>query len=171
LTPFGFKLYFGNGGLMNKIFEDIELRTDLVKVTMKSVPDKPGTASLIFSSLGEAGFNVETIAQTSTTREHCDIAFTVKADEIEKVLAHLKEKLTAIKAADILVDRNVAMISIFGKELAHTPGIAGKVFSILAKRGINIEMISASLTVLSCLVPKDRAEDAVRAIKTEIESI
>ncbi|MEO0113951.1 MAG: ACT domain-containing protein [candidate division WOR-3 bacterium] len=154
---------------MNKVFENIELRTNLVKIVLKSVPDKPGTASQIFSSLGEAGFNVEMITQTSTTKEHCDIAFTIKADETEKVLQHLKEKLPEIKVSDILVDRNVAMISIFGKELAHTPGIAGRVFSILAQKGINIEMISASLTVLSCLVQKDFAEAAVVAIKTELK--
>ncbi len=61
------------------------------------------------------------------------------------------------------------LFSIFGKELAHTPGIAGKIFSSLAQKGINIEMISASLTVLSCLVPKDRGHDAVNVIKAEME--
>lgn len=152
---------------MNKIFEDIELRTDLVKVTLKSVPDKLGTAGLIFSSLGEAGFNVEMIAQTGTVKDYCDISFVVKEDETEIVLEHLRQKLAEISAQSILVDRNVAMISIFGRELAHTPGIAGRIFTALSQKKINIEMITASLTVLSCLVAKDRAQDAIDAIKAE----
>jgi aspartate kinase len=153
---------------MNKIIEDIELRTDLAKVTMKSVLDKPGMAGQIFSSLGEAGFNVEMIAQTGTIKDRCDISFTVKEGEVDMVLQHLRNKLVAVTATGVLVDKNVAMLTIFDKELANTPGIAGKIFSILAQVRINIDMISASLTTLSCLVPKDRANDAMDAIKAEM---
>jgi aspartate kinase len=154
---------------MNNIIEDIELRTDLAKVTMKSVLDQPGTAARIFSNLGEAGFNVEMIAQTGTIKNRCDISFTIKADEVDMVLQHLRNKLSEISATGVLVDRNVAMITIYSKEFASTPGIAGKIFSILGQNGINIDMISASLTTLSCLVPKDHANDALDAIKAEIK--
>ena len=154
---------------MNEIIDDIELRTDLAKVTMKSVPDKPGAASLIFSSLGEAGFNVDMIAQTGTVKERCDISFTIKVDEAEMVIEHLRQKLPELSATGVLIDKNVAMLTIFGRELIHTPGIAGKVFTILAKKGINIEMISAGLTMLSCIVPKDKAEEAKDAIQAEIK--
>jgi aspartate kinase len=154
---------------MNNIIEDIELRADLAKVTLKSVVDKPGMASLIFSSLGEAGFNVDMIAQTGTVKDRCDISFTTKAEESPMVIEHLRQKLPDLSATSVLVDKNVAMLTIFGKELVRTPGIAGKIFSILAQNGINIEMISASLTTLSCLVPKDRASDALDAIKAEIK--
>jgi aspartate kinase len=155
--------------MMNKIIEDIELRADLAKVTIKSVPDKPGAASLIFSSLGEAGFNVEMIAQIGTVKDWCDISFTIKADESEKVLEYLRRKLPDFSATAVLIDKNVAMLTFLGKNLAHTPGIAGKIFSILAQKGINIEMISASLTILSCLVPKDKATEAMNAIKAEMK--
>lgn len=154
---------------MNNIIEDIELRTDLAKVTLKSVIDKPGMASLIFSSLGEAGFNVEMIAQTGTVKDRCDISFTIKTEESEMVIEHLRQKLPDLSATGVLVDKNVAMLTIFGRDLVRTPGIAGKVFAVLAQNGINIEMISASLTTLSCLVPKDRANDAMDAIKAEIK--
>ena len=152
---------------MDQIIEDIELRTDLTKVTMKSVPDKPGAASLIFSSLGEAGFNVEMIAQTGTVKGRCDISFAIKADEAEMVIEHLRQKLSEVSATGVLIDKNVAMLTIFGKELAQMPGFAGKVFSILAKKGINIEMISGGLTTLSCLIPKNLASEALEAIKTD----
>lgn len=154
---------------MDKIIEDIEVRTDLAKVTMKSVLDQPGTAARIFSNLGEAGFNVEMIAQTGTIKNRCDISFTIKAIEVDMVLQHLRNKLSEVSATGILVDKNVAMLTIYSKGFAGTPGIAGKIFSILGQNGINIDMISASLTTLSCLVPKDRANDALDAIKAEIE--
>ncbi|MFB0509949.1 MAG: ACT domain-containing protein [bacterium] len=154
---------------MSNLIEDIELRTNLAKITMKSVFDRPGIASLIFSSLGEAGFNVETIAQTGTTKDRCDISFTVKDDEVDMVLEHLRKKLTDISATGVLVDKNVALVTIFGKELVHTPGFAGRVFSILANKGINIEMISASLSILSCIIPKDKASEAMETIKAELK--
>jgi aspartate kinase len=150
---------------MERLIDSLELRTDLVKVILKSVPDRPGTAGGIFTKLGEQGFNVEAISQTGAAGDRCDVTFAVRDTEAPAVLEYLHGQLTALDAKGVLIDKNLALIVLFGERLATTPGVAGQVFSLLGQQGINIEVISAGLVSLAMMVPKSRAEAAVKAIR------
>lgn len=152
---------------MEKVIEEINAKTDLAKITITSVPDEVGAASELFSLLGEAGFNVETITQLSTKKRYCDIAFTIKEAEVEQVLEYLLTERKGFKVSDAIIDKNIALITIFGKKIAITPGIAGKIFAIVSKKGINIENITASLTMITFLVPKNRVDEVVESLKKE----
>jgi aspartate kinase len=162
---------------MEKIIEEINAKTDLAKITITSMPNVPGAASELFSLLGEAGFNIETISQFSCAKNFCDISFTIREKETDEVVEYLrsnvifsdKELKSSIRASDILIDKNIALITILGKRIATTPGFAGKIFSTVAKLGVNIEAISASLMMITFLVPKHRADEIVNTIKQEVE--
>ncbi|MEO0076107.1 MAG: ACT domain-containing protein [candidate division WOR-3 bacterium] len=155
---------------MDKIIEEITAKTDLAKITLTNVPDRPGVASEIFTLLGEAGFNIETITQTSSRKNYCDVAFTIKENEIEKVLEYLLKNLQGFKITDAIIDQNIALITIYGQKLATTPGIAGKIFAIVAQKGVNIENISASLNMISFIINKDRCDEVIDAIKQNFQS-
>jgi aspartate kinase len=71
-------------------------------------------------------------------------------------------------AQDINVDKDCALITIYGARLATTPGVAGKIFKVLSENGINIDMISASLTVLSLVIEQGRVTDALEVINKEV---
>jgi len=150
---------------MERIIDAIELRTDVVKVVLKSVPDSPGTVGSIFTALGEGGFNVELITQTGAAKDLCDVAFTVQAVEAERVLDYLRERLIQLGAKGVLIDKNLALIVLFGAKLSTTPALAGRVFSLLGRLGISVETINAGLMTLAFLVPKKRAEGAVKGLK------
>lgn len=152
---------------MEKTIEEINAKTDLAKITITSVPDEVGAASELFSLIGEAGFNIETITQLSTKKHYCDIAFTIKEAEVEQVLEYLLQKRAGFKVSDAIIDKNVALITIFGKKIATTPGIAGKIFATVSKKGINIENITAGLMMITFLVPKDRANEVIQSLKQE----
>ncbi len=154
---------------MEKIIEEINAKTNLAKITITSVPDTPGAASEMFSLLGEAGFNVETITQLSSKKNYCDISFTIKESEIEQVLEYLLDKHEGFKISDAIIEQNIALITIFGKKIATTPGIAGKIFSIVAEKGVNIENINASLMMISFLIPKDKCNEVLTALKQKLE--
>jgi aspartate kinase len=153
---------------MEKIIDEINVKTDLAKIIIHSVPDIPGSASKIFSILGEAGFNIETITQISTSKNYCDVAFTIKEAEAEKVIEYLQLKLRDLRATDFAIDKNIALVTLFGQKIASTPGIAAKVFSAVGSIGVNIENISASLMMISFLIPKNKSEAAVDAIKKQL---
>jgi len=154
---------------MERVIDSIVVRTDLAKIVLKSVPDKPGTVGDIFTKLGELGYNVEAIAQTGAAKDRCDVTFAVQANEAQMILEYLHQRLEAWDAKGVLVDRNLALIVLFGQKLATMPGIAGRVFGILGGAKVNIDMISAGLMSLSLMVPRDRAEAALRAIKEGFE--
>jgi aspartate kinase len=152
---------------MSDVIDKIEHNTKIAKVTLHNVIDRPGVAAEIFSALGEHGLNVELISTSSAGRGRADIAFAV----LDVDLTDVAKLLEAIKgnfgAHDIAVDRDHALITIYGTRLATTPGAAGKIFKVLSENGINIDMISASLTVLSLVVDKSKVDRAVEAIEKE----
>jgi aspartate kinase len=154
---------------MEKIIEGITIKTDLAKIIITSVPDIPGIASTLFSNLGEAGFNIETITQNSTTKNFCDIIFTIKENEAEEVVEYIYDKLEEFTATDITVNRNIALITIYGEKIAKTPGIAGKIFSAVAEQKINIENITAGITMISFVVLKEQSDNVTKAIKAKFE--
>ncbi|MEO0075778.1 MAG: ACT domain-containing protein [candidate division WOR-3 bacterium] len=152
---------------MEQIIQEISAKSDLAKIIIHSVPDIPGSASKIFSILGEAGFNVETITQISTRKNYCDIAFTIQESETTRVIEYLQMKLRDLRPTDFDIDKDVALITLFGPKIASTPGIAGKVFKIVSELGVNIENISASLMMISFLVPKHKVEPVIQALRQE----
>jgi aspartate kinase len=131
--------------------ELIEVKPLMAIIVAKSIPDKPGIAGELFSHLGAAGFNVEMIAETGVSGGLADISFALNESQVESALEHLKE-LDKIKISDFVVLRGRGILTVYGKNLASEPGIAGKIFSLLAQEAINIDMISTSLTSISVLI-------------------
>ncbi len=150
---------------MSNIVEDIKYSTEVAKVTLKSVPDRPGIAGLLFSTLGEHGFNIELIAQSSAGRRRTDISFVIAKTDLDSVLKLLAAIKMRFASRQIVVDEDIAMITIYGRKLPETPGIAGRLFSILADQKINIDIISASMTVISCVIKKDRVTQAIEVLR------
>ncbi len=151
---------------MEKIINSVNYNTGIAKVTLHSVIDRRGTAGEIFGALGQHGLNVELISTTSIGHGRADISFAVLEsylDDVCKTLDTIKDKFGTKK---IIVDRDCAMITIYGTMLSATPGVAGKVFSKLSERKINIEMISASLSAVCIVVRKEKVTEAVEAIRT-----
>ena len=142
---------------------------DEVKFTVHHVPDKPGIAAAIFSKLAEKNINVDMIIQNISEDGYADLSFTVSAEDIDKTSA-LGDLIRAeVGAERVTVDENIAKVSVVGVGMRSHAGVALKVFSVLAEKGINIHMISTSEIKLSVVIRKDRAEEAVRALHDAFE--
>ena len=134
------------------------------KITICNVPDRPGIAAKIFNELAAKGVSVDMIVQNVSHLRQTDISFTVNKSESQKALKIIRKSAFNIKAGEILEDADIARISIVGVGMKSHPGVAGKMFEILAKNKVNIEMISTSDISISCIVQKKFAETAVRAL-------
>ena len=126
-----------------------------------------GVAGKIFSKLAKENISVDMIIQSYARKvsNTNDIAFTIDSADLVKTVEALKVLKTEIGATgDIQVDENIAKVSIVGAGMIDRPGVASTMFETLAEQGINIRMISTSEIKISCLVDKDDAQQAVKAL-------
>ena len=136
------------------------------KVTVFGVPDRPGISAALFEPLADANVNVDMIVQNTSKEGHTDISFTVpKADMgvAEKIVAQVA---ATIGAAGVSHDDAIAKVSLVGAGMKTSPGIAAKMFRVLADNSVNIEMISTSTIRISCVIAKGDLERAARSLHT-----
>lgn len=137
---------------------------NIAKITIIGVPDRPGIAYKIFAPLGEAAINVDDIVQNVSKDGITDLSFTVPEKELPNALKIVREIIPQINAKDVLYDDQVGKVSIVGWGMQGTPGIAAKMFGILAENGINIEMITTSEIKITCIIRRNLVEKAVQAL-------
>jgi aspartate kinase len=135
-----------------------------VKITVSKVPDKPGIASKIFSTLADANIVVDMIVQNVSHENYNDITFTVVKADGRKALKITQEIADGIGGVAVAIDEDIAKVSIVGLGMRSHAGIAAKMFTILGNEGINIELISTSEIKVSCVIESKYGELAVRAL-------
>ncbi|PZN12059.1 MAG: aspartate kinase [Bacillota bacterium] len=136
----------------------------VARLALVSVPNVPGIAHRVFSALSEAQINVDMISQSVARNGHQDIAFTIASGQLPAAHRVLEPLVRELPAERLVVDDSVGKVSAVGAGMATRPGVASTMFGALAAAGINIEMISTSEISISCLVARDRVDDAVRAV-------
>jgi aspartate kinase len=144
--------------------------TSEARITLVGVPDKPGVAASIFEALAEAGVDVDMIDQNVPTSAGglAEISFTVSREDLRAARAAL-EPLTGETFSELIAHEEMGKVSIVGAGMRSHPGVAAKVFRVLADEGVNIEMISTSPIKISCVIPRDRVESVVRALHDAFE--
>lgn len=135
-----------------------------VKVTVCDVPDKPGEASRLFEKLAKKDINVDMIIQNISRTRSTDISFTVAQKAFPRAKDVIEEASKAIGAKGVKIDKDIAKVSVVGVGMRSHSGVAAKMFSALASKKINIEMISTSEIKISCVIGRKYADIAVRAI-------
>ncbi len=139
------------------------------KVTIAQVADRPGVAASLFRALADAAVNVDMIVQNVSTAGHTDISFTVPKDDLHRAIAVMEKISGDLEATGITHDSNVARVSVVGAGMRTNPGVAAKMFEVLARQGVNIEMISTSSIRISCVVPLPDVERAVIALHSAFD--
>jgi aspartate kinase len=147
----------------------IAQETNVAKITVLGVADKPGVAAAIFEPLGKAGISVDVIVQNIGRSGHTDLTFSVAESDLKAAVKLVKAALKQIGAKSISSAGGIAKLSIVGTGMLGTPGIAGRMFRALADAGINIEMISTSEIRITCLVARDQVERGVRVLHKAFE--
>ena len=143
--------------------------TTEAKVTVVGVPDQPGIAARLFRSLAAEDVNVDMIVQNTSEHGVTDISFTVPRQDLDVALASCRSHAEEIAATDVVADAGIAKVSIVGAGMRSAPGVTATMFEVLAKAGINIEMISTSAIRLTCVVREDRVEEAVSLVHDAFE--
>ena len=151
----------------SKIIRGISFTKNDAKVTLIGVKDKPGIAAAIFEPLYKNSINVDMVVQNiSPNGKETDLTFTIKNDNLNKTQKLLK-KSKKISFKKIIVDSKVSKVSIIGVGMITTPGVTYRMFNALAKKNINIIVISTSEIKISVLVNKKDLNKAIIALHKE----
>lgn len=171
--------FSGEVGTYVKGVNDLEVKNAIsgvaidknqAKVAIIEVPDKPGMAANLFTAIADKGYIVDMIIQSVRESETNDIAFTVTKDDLDAVKVICKEIAKDIGAKDVVIDDNVAKVSIVGAGMVGRAGVAASMFKALGDSNINIHMISTSEIKISCIVDLAECEEAARIIHTRLIS-
>ncbi|WP_028579093.1 aspartate kinase [Desulfogranum japonicum] len=134
------------------------------RITIKKVPDQPGTAAKIFLPISDANILVDMIIQNTRDGHMTDMTFTVMRSDYDRTLEIVEKLAAEIGADSITGDKHIAKVSVVGVGMRNHSGIASTMFHILSKEGINVEMVSTSEIKVSCIIDEKYTELAVRAL-------
>ena len=162
----------GNGTLIsledknmeNGLVSGIAFQKNQIKFTLHGVSDTPGMAYGILGPLSDANIEVDVIVQNVSVNGKTDFTFTVsKEDEAiaTDVINTVKESL---EFDDLLIDPNIAKVSLVGVGMRTHAGIASTAFKALSEKGVNIQMISTSEIKITIVINENNVDNAVKAL-------
>lgn len=147
----------------------IAYQPDVAKITVRSVPDRPGIAASLFEPLAQVGVSVDTIVQNTSLEKTTDISFTVSRQDLPGALREVEQVVAELGAAGVVSDTGLASVSIIGSGMQNSPGYASRMFRILADGDVNIDMITTSEIRISCVIQEAQVAEAVRLLHRGFE--
>ncbi|HBQ35310.1 MAG TPA: aspartate kinase [Rhodobacteraceae bacterium] len=155
----------------DNVVAGVACQRDEAKITLISVADRPGIAAAIFVPLSKAGVNVDMIVQNISEEGRTDMTFSCPVDHVaraESAIAEIKSS-GEINFRDLIIDKDVAKVSVVGIGMRSHTGVAAQMFEVLHKEGINIKVITTSEIKISVLVDRKYMELAVQALHDAFE--
>ena len=154
--------------------KDFEIRgvahdQKVAKIAVLGVENVPGIAHKLFSALADSNIDVDMIVQSirNLNKNITDMVFTISLDDLANAKKVVDKVAEEINASTVLVEEDVAKVSIVGAGMLGSPGIAARMFGALANAGINIDIISTSEISVSCLIKGSQLVEAVNSIHDE----
>jgi aspartate kinase len=140
------------------------------RIEIARVPDRPGIAAIFFDAISKANILVDMIIQTSSLEEGlANMAFTISQADFPTSLKIAQSLAKELGAKEVIAEDEMAKVSMVGVGMRSHSGVASKMFSTLAKEGINIKMISTSEIKISCIIDAKYTELAVRSLHDAFE--
>jgi len=143
--------------------------SNIAKITVVGVPDKPGIASSVFEPLASAGISVDSIVQNASVKRITDLTFTVAGSDEKATMEVVEPIAEAIGAKKCVSDSTLGKVSVIGAGMQSGPGYASRMFKALADEKINVELISTSEIRITCIIDKEQVPQAVQALHKAFE--
>lgn len=139
---------------------------NVARISLLGVKDKAGQLASVFKALADEGINVDIIVQSGIKDGKADIAFSTAADDAEQAVTVLRRIQPEIGFDDVTSETNLVKVSIVGAGMASNPGVAAKMFDVIASLGVSIKMVSTSEIKVSCVIDPEKYQDVIRACHT-----
>ena len=149
---------------VNKPVTGITMSTDEIIISVLNIPDHPGSAGILFSTLGDQGVNVDMIIQNTEQDTTNNISFSIHQEDLKTAIKVTTQVVQEIGAKQVIVKEDIAKISIVGVGMISKPGVAAKMFKTLGDAGINILRITTSEIKVSCAISQEDAQKALELL-------
>ncbi|TKZ21804.1 aspartate kinase [Shimia litoralis] len=155
----------------SNVVAGVAFSRDEAKMTLISVADRPGIASIIFGKLSDAGVNVDMIVQNISEEGRTDMTFSLPTDQVKRAEIAMEELKAegGLNFGELDVDMDVAKVSVVGIGMRSQSGVAAKMFKVLSDEGVNIKVITTSEIKISVLIDRKYMELAVQALHDAFE--
>lgn len=137
---------------------------DVARLKVIGLPNQSNRLSELFSMLASAHINVDIIVQSEHAAETMDVSFSVQEKEVEQALSALEQQQNSLGYDNVMVEGDLAKVSAVGAGMVTNPGVAATMFTALTEAGIPIKMVSTSEIKISCVIPRDQAQEAVQRL-------
>jgi len=144
----------------NVVVRGVSVEKNQAKVTIRQVPDRPGTAARIFSALAGANLSVDMIVQSDSVGDTNDISFTLSKEDLPKVTRAMEAAIKDIGAKELETQEGIAKLSIVGIGMRSHSGVAARLFEALSAGNINIQMISTSEIKTAVIIEESKIDEA-----------
>jgi aspartate kinase len=141
---------------------------DISRVTLTGIRTGPGTMSRVFTPLAKAGISVDVIVESAPKEGSSDVAFTVKRANFAKAW-RLASEVARSLGGEVEGEEDLGKVSVVGTGMLNRPGYAASMFDALGRAGIPIRMVSTSEIQVTCVIPAENVEDAVRRLHKDFE--
>ncbi len=141
---------------------------DVSRVTLNGIRTGPGTLSRVFAPLADRGISVDVIVESGVKGGAADVAFTVRRADFAEA-RRLAGEVAGSLGGEVEGERDLGKVSVVGTGMLNRPGYAARMFASLGKAGIPIRMVSTSEIQVTCVLPAERVEEAVRVLHTDFE--
>jgi aspartate kinase len=148
----------------NVVIRGVSLEKNQAKVTVRAVPDKPGTAAAIFNAIAAQNIVIDMIVQSASPGSTNDISFTMSRDEFPKAKTALEAVVKEIGAGGLETQEGIAKLSIIGVGMRSHGGVAAKMFEALSRGGVNIQMISTSEIKTAVIIDEAKLNEAANLV-------
>jgi aspartate kinase len=141
---------------------------DVSRVTLNGIRTGPGTLSRVFAPLADRGISVDVIVESGVKEGGADVAFTVRRADFAEA-RRLAGEVAGSLGGEVEGERDLGKVSVVGTGMLNRPGYAARMFASLGEAGIPIRMVSTSEIQVTCVVPAERVEEAVRVLHRDFE--
>jgi len=148
------------------VVSGIAFDKNVARISILGVEDVPGVLANVFGALAAAGIDVDIIVQSGVQNGKADFSFTVSSSDRERALAVIGEVREAVPYREATYEEGLVKVSIVGAGMVSNPGVAAKMFDVIAKAGVSIKMVSTSEIKCSCVIDAAPLADVVRALHT-----
>lgn len=148
----------------NLVVRGVAFEDEITKVSVLGLENSLTSLSTIFTTLAENHLNVDIIVQSTTEGETANLAFSIKTEDLMATLGVLEDNKSSLKYEQLDAENKLAKVSIVGSGMVSNPGVAAKMFEVLAASGIQVKMVSTSEIKVSAVVEEQHMLKAVEAL-------
>jgi aspartokinase len=140
-------------------------------ITVDNLPIDLKLISDIFNTIATQKINIDMISQAPPYRGNINLSFSLPSDDLVKAISALNMYKKLIPNLHIEVDADNTKLTVYGEHMKNLPGVAAKLFTILAGNGIEVKLVTTSEVEISYLIYEKDVDKAIEAIKQEYKIV